>query len=137
MSIEHLKSMLNSEFVMLPYRFDADVGRGGDDADSLAEKLVGGVSADELFHSQGKLDRSKGKLTKKQFKSLVAIYLQKFISSEGFQVGGLEREIKENRNTFERHLGKEWVYFLTTLIKLHKEIDKLDKRPRGLIGRSA
>lgn len=132
MSIDQLKSILNSEFVMLPTRFDPDVYKGGDGCNDVVQKIIG-VTADDLFRSQGKIDRSKGKITKKQFRSLVAIYLNKFVTSEGFNVNSLEQEMSEFKNTFERHLGKEWVYFLSTLIKLHKEIEKLDKRPRGLI----
>lgn len=130
MSIKQLKSMLNSEFVMLPYRLSGPNAEA-DSLPDLEEKL--GLKASDLFANQGKVDRSKSKVTRSNFKLLVGAYFSKFVSSEGFSVSDLEIEMKEHRNTFERHLGKEWVYFLTTLIKLHKEIEKLDKRPRGLI----
>lgn len=134
MSIEQLKSMLNSEFVMLPYRLSGPNAEA-DQLPALEEKL--GLRAADLFANQGKVDRSKRKVTRSNFKLLIGAYFTKFVSSDGFSVAALEKEMRENKNTFERHLGKEWVYFLSTLIKLHKEVDKLDKRPRGLLGRSA
>ena len=134
MSIEQLKSMLNSEFVMLPYRLSGPNAEA-EQLEALEQKL--GLKASDLFANQGKVDRSKSKVTRSNFKLLIGAYFAKFVSSDGFSVHALEREMKEHKHTFERHLGKEWVYFLSTLIKLHKEIEKLDRRPRGLIGRSA
>lgn len=126
--IDSLRSLLNAELVMLPFKFaSADA-----DAVSALEAKVG-APLTESFQSQKQLDRAKRLCTRTEFKTLCAAYVAQFISSDGFDVSGLEKEMALKREMLKRHMGKDWVYFLSTLIRLHKEIEKIDKRPRGLI----
>jgi len=126
--IDSLKSLLNSELVMLPFKF------AGEDAPKVSDieaKL--GYTALESFETQKRLDHAKRLCTRTEFRVLLASYLAQFISSDGFDVDALEKEMAQKREMLKRHLGKDWVYFLSTMIRMHNELEKIDKRPRGLI----
>jgi len=133
MSIEQVKSLLTAEFVLLPFKF---TGLAHDeDVHALEERL--GHTLTESFESQKRLDAAKRACTRTEFQAIRSAFLAQFISGDGFDVAALEREMAKKRELLKRHLGKDWVYFLSTLVKLHNEIEKLDRRPRGLLGRTA
>lgn len=132
MSAARMLSVLNSQLLMLPYKFgDADTAK--ERAFEIEKKFE--LKAERIFESQRAIDLAKkAKLSRGQFRTLVCRYFQKHIGANGFDVPALERDMRAHKDTFERHLGREWVYFLSTLIKLHKEIDQREeKRPRGLL----
>ena len=133
MSIEQLKSVLNAEFVMLPFKF---TGLAHDEEVAALEQKLGHALI-ESFESQKKLDAAKRACTRTEFQAIRSAFLAQFISSDGFDVDAFAKEMGKKRELLKRHLGKDWVYFLSTLVKLHNEIEKLDRRPRGLLGRSA
>ena len=132
MNRERMLSVLNSQLLMLPYKFgDADTAK----ARAREIELKFELKAERIFESQRAIDLAKkAKMSKGQFRILVCAYFAKHIGPDGFNVPALERDMSAHKDTFERHLGREWVYFLSTLIKLHKEIDQREeKRPRGLL----
>ncbi len=124
MSNEQIKSILNVEFLGLPDKFDPDYQDG----------KITRAEVEKVFATQASLDRAKKDMTKAQFRKLIGVYFSKFISSDGFDVKALDKELKEKRELFRRHIGKDWLYFLTTLVRIHKEVEvKKELKPRGLL----
>jgi hypothetical protein len=131
---DHLKSILNSELSMLPYKF-FDL----EEAHKLKGEIESRFEIDvrELFSSQSKLDKLKAKLGKQKFRALCALYFAQFSSSDGFNIEALAKELERHKTVMERHLGKEWIYVIQLFSKLHKEIKPKPKaeEPQGLLRR--
>lgn len=140
--IDKIRSILNSELTMLPYKF-SDL----EDAIRQKEQLQSRhkVESAHLFDKQWKLDKMRGandkvdKFTRKasDFNALCALYFSQFLKQEGFDFAALEKELGEKKSVMERHLGKAWVMHLEFLVKLSKELKvKVQDVPRGLLKRA-
>lgn len=139
---DKIRSILNSELTMLPYKF-ADLEQATQQKNQLESRHK--VEARHLFDKQWKLDKMRGandkadKFTRKanDFGALCSLYFSQFLKQEGFDFAALEKELSEKKSVMERHLGKAWVMHLEFLVKLSKELKvKVQDGPRGLLKRA-
>ena len=130
-----LKSIINSEMSLLPYKF-FDL----DDAGKLKPELEkkSGLESKQLFsHKQVELDRARRKLGKEHFSALVALYLAQMNTKDGFDFERLEKDIQANKPVMDRHLGKIWMHHLKVVIRLHNELNPKPIKPtKGLLAKS-
>lgn len=139
--IESIRSILNAELTMLPYKF-ADLEEAIKQKSQLESRYK--LEAAHLFDKQWKLDKMRGanedtgKFTRKasDFGALCAMYFSQFLTQEGFNFAALEKELSEKKAIMERHLGKAWVLHLELLSKLSKEVKQVASVPRGLLKRA-
>lgn len=122
---------LNSEFLNIPSQF-----MNVDEARSHRVKL-NDIPIKELFVRQATLDKAKQTLSKKEISALKALYFDQFIKDNKFNWKDLELDFSQYRSSFERHLGRDWVFFISSLLKLAREsevaLPKDQGRPKGLL----
>lgn len=113
MNLDKIKSNLTTSFAVFISEF-GDVT--SIDKKQLEEKC--GLKIDNLFKKQIYADKSKKKLGEADFKKALAIYLNRFLTSDGLDAEFLAKDLEANGPTIKLHFKKDAVRFLKLLSQI-------------------